>query len=277
MDKVFSAQNPLVLVGCGHMGHAMAVGWLKAGLSPDAIWVVDPAADPHVLPEVKKSHFLTTLEHLDKSLSVRAIVLAVKPQIMDSVLPQITPIVRPETLVISIAAGVTLTQMRDGVVAEAVYVRAMPNTPAAVGAGITGLTAEETIDEEDKLLARELMTATGPTVWIANENQMNTVTAVSGSGPAYVFHLVECMAAAGAREGLPEDVAMQLARQTIIGAARLMDVEEDVSAADLRRRVTSPAGTTAAALDVLMHTGGLPDLMLKAVTAARKRGEELAG
>jgi len=277
MKDAFSPEKPLVLVGCGHMGHAMAVGWLKAGLDPAALHVVDPHAAAGAVPPLSEVHLHGALEQLERGLMPRAIILAVKPQIIDGVLPLLAPLVSSETLVVSIAAGVTLDQMARGIDAEAVLVRAMPNTPAAVGAGISGLTAGDDISEGHKELARVLLTAMGPTVWLEHEDMMNAVTAVSGSGPAYVFHLVECMAAAGTREGLPEDIAMQLARQTVIGAARLMDVEEGVSAADLRRRVTSPGGTTAAALAVLMHEGAMPALMLDAVKAARMKGEELAG
>jgi pyrroline-5-carboxylate reductase len=277
MRKDFTPENALVLVGCGHMGRAMAQGWLKAGLDPKALFIADPVARQGSVDSVPAANYIPSLDLMPSGTQVRAVVVAVKPQIMDKVLPSLTGVINGATLIISIAAGVTLAQMARGVGADAVYVRAMPNTPAAVGAGITGVTAGPSISDADKILARELLTATGPTVWISDEDQMNAVTAVSGSGPAYVFHLVECMAAAGARQGLPEDVAMQLARQTIVGAARLMEAEADVSAADLRRRVTSPGGTTAAALEVIMHTGGMPDLMLKAVEAATKRGEELAG
>lgn len=277
MKNAFSSDTPLILVGCGHMGRAMAQGWLAAGLAPGALHVVDPVAQAGVLPGVPAENYVTSLEQLTSGLKVRAIILAVKPQSMEAVLPLLADLLDRETLVISIAAGVTLDQMARGIAAEAVLVRAMPNTPAAVGAGITGLTAHPSIKDDQRELARALLSATGPTVWVDLEEQMNTVTAVSGSGPAYVFHLVECMAAAGVREGLSEDVAMQLARQTVIGSARLMEAEADVPAVELRRRVTSPGGTTAAALAVLMDTGGMSDVMRAAVKAARKRGEELAG
>ena len=278
MKDAFTPGNPLVLVGCGHMGRALASGWLKAGLNPDALYVVDPGAKAEVLPQVPSDHFATSIDLLGKRLIAGAVILAVKPQIMDGVLPQLAALVDQTTLVISIAAGVTLGQMVRGLDGRAVSVRAMPNTPAAVGAGITGLTAGATITDQQKQLVCDLLSATGNTVWIESEDQMNMVTALSGSGPAYVLYLVEVMAAAGVRGGLSKDVAMQLARQTVVGSARLMDVEKDVPAADLRRRVTSPGGTTAAALDILMQEeGGMASLMQKAIEAADKRAEELAG
>ncbi|TNE67738.1 MAG: pyrroline-5-carboxylate reductase [Alphaproteobacteria bacterium] len=278
MIEAINANSPLILVGCGHMGHAMAVGWLSAGLAPEALYVVDPHANPGVLPALPAGHFVEAVGLLPRGLKPRALVIAVKPQIIDSVLPLLTPFATEDTLVISIAAGITLSHMKEGIGADALYVRTMPNTPAAVGAGITGMVAGAGLSEDDRHLVQRLLDATGQSVWIADEDQMNTVTAVSGSGPAYVFHLIECMAAAGVEEGLPEDVAMRLARQTIVGAARLLDVEADVPVGKLRDRVTSPGGTTAAALKVLMHDGdGLAALMFRAVAAARLRGEELGG
>lgn len=272
----FSETAPLVLIGCGNMGQAMAAGWLRAGLAPEHFFAVDPFAEPSCLPTVPGDHFVQSAEALPNGLEARVVVLAVKPQMMDETLAQIAPLVGEGTMVMSVAAGVTLHQMQCGIGGRGTYVRVMPNTPAAIGAGISGITADAGASAADKDLARILMRAVGETVWVEEEALMDSVTAVSGSGPAYVFHMVECMAAAGVREGLPEDDAMALARQTIIGAAKLLDAQPDTPAAELRRRVTSPGGTTAAALDVLMQAGsGLGELMSRAVTAARKRGEEL--
>ena len=241
----FGADRPLLLMGCGHMGHALAVGWLRAGLSPEHLYVVDPSATPDRLPGAKPGLARFADEH---------------------------------TLVISVAAGVPIDVLEAGVGVDATYVRAMPNTPAAIGAGITGLTGREDISAANKALARELLHAVGETVWIDRETDMNAVTAVSGSGPAYVFHLVECMAYAGAELGLDTETAMQLARQTVIGAARLMDEETEVSAGELRQRVTSPGGTTEAALKVLRRPDdGLAELMVRALSAAKIRGEALGG
>ncbi|WP_417464780.1 pyrroline-5-carboxylate reductase [Kordiimonas sp.] len=274
----FNEDKKMLLIGCGHMGHALAMGWLRAGLAPDHLYVVDPGAVPSCLPNVVESQFVKSAGELPRSLKARVIVIAVKPQVIGGILPLLAPFTDEETMIISVAAGVPIRTLVDGVGAGATYVRAMPNTPAVIGAGITGLCAEDTVSDDNKALAREILHAVGDTVWLNDEGLMNAVTAVSGSGPAYVFHLVEAMAYAGTEQGLSPDVAMKLARQTVIGAARLMDVEEDQTVAALRRRVTSPGGTTEAALKVLMHANdGLGDLMTRAVDAARARGEELGG
>lgn len=271
----FTSSSPLILVGCGNMGKAMAEGWLKAGLKPEALYVVDPVASAGVFPDVPASSYIDGLDALPDGLIASALVLAVKPQIINDVLTGVSAAVDQSTMIISVAAGVTLVQMERGVGTDAQYVRAMPNTPAAIGAGITGLTAVG-LPEEGKALAIALMSATGSAVWIESEDQMDAVTAVSGSGPAYVFHLVEAMAAAGVKEGLPKETAMALARQTIIGAGQLL-AADPADAATLRERVTSPGGTTAAALSVLMQDEALAELMHKAIKAARIRGGELAG
>ncbi len=276
MVQYFSEKSPLVLVGCGHMGRAMALGWLRAGVPADHLYVVDPQADPASLPGSNASHFVASADALPTGMKARAVVMAVKPQVMNAALPEMASFIGDETVVLSVAAGVTLDQMARGTGGVGTCVRVMPNTPAAIGEGISGVTAGDGISDEDRALALELMDATGEAVWIEHEDQMDAVTAVSGSGPAYVFYMVECLAAAGVREGLPEDTAMALARQTIIGAGHMLDAETDLEAAELRRRVTSPGGTTAAALDVLMRADGLGELMSQAVGAARKRGAELA-
>jgi len=273
----FSKAKPLVLVGCGHMGRALAAGWLKAGLEPSALLVVDPAAKPGLLVAVPDENYLSSAEGLTGLGAAKALVLAVKPQAMDSVLASLKTSVEAETLVISIAAGVTINQIKQGLDGCGAPVRAMPNTPVAVGAGITGLVAGGDVTPTQKQLAVKLLDAVGTTVWVGTEALMNAVTAVSGSGPAYVFYMVECMAAAGEKQGLLGDVAAKLARQTIIGAARLLEAEADVPAAELRQRVTSKGGTTAAALGMLMAKDGLAELMEKAIEAAEKRGADLAG
>ncbi|NVJ97222.1 MAG: pyrroline-5-carboxylate reductase [Alphaproteobacteria bacterium] len=274
----FSESAPLVLVGCGNMGQAMAMGWLRAGLSPDHLFVVDPGASADRLLGAKTENFVQTARDLPVGLKARVIVLAVKPQMMDNVIGLFGPFVDANTMIISVAAGITLGQLKGGIGGEGTYVRVMPNTPAAIGEGISGLAADPDISTENKCLAQELMHAVGDTVWVDDERLIDSVTSVSGSGPAYVFYMVECMAAAGVAQGLSEEVAMKLARQTVVGAAKLMDTDTDIPAAELRRRVTSPGGTTAAALNILMQAeGGLGQLMEKAITAARERGQELGG
>jgi len=281
MNDKFSHNNPVLLVGCGHMGSALALGWLKAGLDPDALNIVDPALGagslPGMLAEVPAANLATSIDALRVNFCPRAIVLATKPQLVADILPSIAGLANKDALVISIAAGITLAQLQEGLSTESALVRAMPNMPAAIGAGITGMAASADTSREQKQLAGALLSAIGETVWISSETLMDVVTAVSGSGPAYVFRLVESMAAAGVEQGLSEDVAMRLARQTVIGSAQLMASETEVQAAELRERVTSPGGTTAAALDILMQSDdGMDALMKKAIAAARKRGSELA-
>ncbi len=276
----FTAVAPLVLVGCGNMGAAMARGWLTAGLDPAALTIVDPAASADDMPEFAGATFVPTGADLPQDSKARLVLLAVKPQVMNAVLPSVAAAVDAGTIVVSVAAGVTLGQLRRGLSDDfsgGHLVRAMPNTPAAVGAGVTGLVAEAGVSDDDRMLADSVMRAAGKTVWLADEHLMDAVTATSGSGPAYVFHMVEALAAAAVAAGLPEDQATVLARQTIIGAARLLAVDSDMDAGTLRERVTSPGGTTAAALGVLMNTDdGLTDLMTRAVAAAKRRGAELA-
>ena len=276
----FTPNSPLMLVGCGNMGQALVRGWLTAGLDPSALIIVDPAAHIDDLPEFNGAAFVANGNDLPAGTQARLVLLAVKPQVMNNVVPTIASAIAAATLVVSVAAGVTLAQLRGGLSGGSpggLFVRAMPNTPAAVGAGVTGLVADNGVSEEDKHLVDAVMKAAGKTVWFAGEHLMDAVTAVSGSGPAYVFHMVEALAAAGVSAGLPQDQATILARQTIVGAARLLEVESNTDAGTLRQRVTSPGGTTAAALEVLMNSdGGLSNLMTRAVLAAKKCGAELA-
>lgn len=272
----FSPERPLLLVGCGNMGRALVRGWLEAGLEPAALVVIDPALDPADMPELAGAQVYKRAEDVTGGMHARVMLIAVKPQVMNAVLPVLWPFIDEGTVAVSVAAGVTLAQLRRGLGGAPALIRAMPNTPAAVGAGVTGLVADAGTADTDKALADAVMQAAGKVVWFTGEDQMNAVTAVSGSGPAYVFHMVEALAAAGVAAGLPEAEATALARQTIIGAARLLEADADSPAGTLRERVTSPGGTTAAALDVLMASPGLTDLMTRAVAAATKRGEELA-
>lgn len=272
----FKSFSPLVLVGCGNMGQALVRGWLAAGLSAEGLVIIDPQLEPKQVPEFVNATIVAHAADLPHDLQAKLLLLAVKPQVINAVMKSNKPLVSSGTLVVSVAAGVTLSQMQKGLGDTASLVRAMPNTPAAIGAGITGLCASDGVSEADRLLADAVMQAAGQTVWVQDESLMDTVTATSGSGPAYVFHMVEALAAAAEANGLPADKAMVLARQTVIGAAKLLDMEAHVAAATLRERVTSPGGTTAAALNVLRQSGDLTELMTRAVTAAKKRGEELA-
>ncbi|MEX0299046.1 MAG: pyrroline-5-carboxylate reductase [Kordiimonas sp.] len=276
MKDTFTPASPIILLGCGNMGRALAQGWLAAGLDVSALYIADPSRPVGVLDGVPEQNYVEGLAEVPDGVVAKAIVLAVKPQIMNAVLPDVARLTNTNTLVISVAAGVTFEQMQRGIAGDAIYIRAMPNTPAAVGEGITGFTSHKPIADKDKTLVQGLLSATGQAVWVAEETLIDAVTSVSGSGPAYVFYMVEAMAAAGERVGLDPDTAMKLARQTIIGAGQLLKAEPELPANELRRRVTSPGGTTAAALDVLMAEGGLSALMREAVQSAYGRAKELA-
>jgi pyrroline-5-carboxylate reductase len=256
----------LVLLGCGKMGSALLAGWLARGVAPAAVWVLEP----------QPSHWLRGQGvHLNAGLPAdpAAAVLAVKPQMMGAALPALAGL--GDTLFVSIAAGTRLAALDAALGGGRRIVRAMPNTPAAVGRGVTAIVGNAAVSAADLAQAEGLMAAVGAVVRLPDEGLMDAVTAVSGSGPAYVFHLIEALAAAGAAQGLPEGLAMQLARATVTGAGELAHQSPE-SAAQLRVNVTSPGGTTAAALAVLMDPeAGLPPLMARAVAAATARGREL--
>jgi pyrroline-5-carboxylate reductase len=266
----FESIGPVVLIGAGKMGLALARGWIAGGLPPQSLVMVDPFAG-----DATKAFAAETGVRLLKSsehVLTHVMVIAVKPQSMTETLAQVKHSVGRQTLVISIAAGISLKTLSEGLGTERV-IRSMPNTPAQVGKGITGAVGLE-ISDEDRAVAGALLGAAGELVWFDNESRLDAVTAVSGSGPAYVFYLVEALAVAGMRQGLDPGQAMQLARQTVIGAAALMEADPQ-SVSVLRENVTSPKGTTAAALAVLMAPDGLEALMDRAVLAARLRSEEL--
>jgi len=263
--------GPVYLIGAGKMGHALAQGWLRGGLPADQLVLVDPQ------PQAFMTEFAGTnsVRLLDRAPAdePRVLVLAVKPQMMPNVLPELRSIVGRDTLVISIAAGIPIPTLSEGLGTGKV-VRTMPNTPAQLGRGITGAVPASGIAAGDRDLANALLKAAGDVLWFEDEGKIDAVTAVSGSGPAYVFHFVEALAEAARHQGFSDEQAMQLARATVIGAAALL--ESDASPASvLRQNVTSPKGATAAALDVLMGEPGLTDLIDRTVQAARARSEEL--
>jgi len=269
MDFSDIEHRGLVLLGCGKMGSAMLQGWLNRGLPETSVWVLDP----------KPSDWLMSLDrlHLNQELPENpAIVLvAVKPQTMQEALPALKRLGNGETLFLSIAAGTPMAAYEVVLGGRTPIIRAMPNTPAAIGRGITALIGNRASNEDQMSMAERLLTAIGKVVRLENEDQMDAVTAVSGSGPAYVFHLIEALAAAGVAEGLPAELAMQLAKVTVAGAGALAEDAEE-SPDQLRKNVTSPVGTTAAALEVLMdETSGFPPLLKRAVKAAADRGREL--
>ena len=263
--------GPVMLVGAGKMGVALAQGWLDAGLPPTNLVLVDPS--PGQAARELAEDYEITIHPEAAGLVPNVLVLAVKPQIIGPVMEGLAPVVGAQTLILSIAAGISIATLSSGLGTERV-IRTMPNTPAQIGKGMTGAVAAAEIDADDRAAAEALLAAAGEVAWFDREADLDTVTAVSGSGPAYVFNLVEALAAAGTAQGLEEHVAMRLARQTVIGSAALLDADP-APANVLRQNVTSPNGTTAAALAVLMADDGLSPLISRAVEAARKRSEEL--
>jgi len=263
--------GPVMLVGAGKMGIALARGWLDAGLPPNNLVLVDPS--PGEAARELAEDFDLVIHPEAIGLQPNVLVLAVKPQIIGPVMEGLLPAMGPHSVVLSIAAGVSIATLSAGLGTDRI-VRTMPNTPAQIGQGITGAVAGPDIGPTEREAATALLAAAGQVVWFDAESDLDAVTAVSGSGPAYVFNLVEALAAAGVAQGLPEHIAMQLARKTIIGSAALM-AADPAPASVLRQNVTSPNGTTAAALAVLMADDGLTPLMERAVDAARKRSEEL--
>lgn len=272
---MISLDGPLVLAGAGNMGGAMLAGWLKRGLSPAQIIVQDPGPPP-ATAELLAKHGIRTVHALESLPAPPSVLLmAVKPQVMDEVLPPLARLVGPGTVVLSIAAGRTIASFEKHLPAGAAVVRSIPNTPAAVGRGITVATANAHVTDRHRQTVTELLSAIGEVAWVDDEALIDPVTAVSGSGPAYVFYLVEALAAAGVAAGLKAELAMQLARATVSGAGELLH-QSPLDAATLRQNVTSPNGTTHAALQVLMAKDGLEPLMTAAVAAATRRSRELA-
>jgi pyrroline-5-carboxylate reductase len=262
----------LVLAGAGKMGSAMLDGWVARGLDPAKVVVLDPQ------PSLQVARYGSQGLRLNPSragLVADAIIIAVKPQVAAEVLPELAPLVGPRTVVVSIMAGRPLTFLQSALPPATAIVRAMPNTPAAIGRGITVAVGNTHVTPAQKGLADRLLAATGAVEWITDEAYMDAVTAVSGSGPAYVFLLTEALARAGVAAGLPEPLAERLARLTVAGSGELLNNTPE-EAATLRQNVTSPGGTTAAALAVLMADDGLASLMERAVAAATKRSRELA-
>lgn len=265
--------GPVLLVGAGRMGGAMLDGWLGRGLDPALTTVLDPALPPEV-------------EALIASRGVRhnprdpgapppaLLLLAVKPQVIHDVVPKVVPHVAPGTVVVSIVAGTTINTLASMLPPDTAIIRAMPNTPAAVGRGFSVCVAAPTTTQSHRQMTTALLEASGEVAWIDDESLMDAVTAVSGSGPAYVFWLTECLADAAVSAGLPSDLAGRLARATVTGAGELMN-RSTLEPAKLRENVTSAGGTTAEALAVLMADDGLKPLMVKAVAAAKRRAGEL--
>jgi pyrroline-5-carboxylate reductase len=265
--------GPLVLVGAGKMGYAMLESWLTLGLDAKNIVILEPFPSSEVSALAARG---ATLNPPGSVAAPAAVVIAVKPQSAAEVVPGLAALIGASTVVVSIMAGKTLPFLEQSLPAGTACVRAMPNTPAAIGRGITVAVANRQVTDTQRALARKLLGATGPVEWIDDEALMDAVTAVSGSGPAYVFLLAETLAQAGVAAGLPDELAGKLARATVAGSGELLH-RSPLDPATLRNDVTSPGGTTAAALDVLMDRDGLEALMRRAVAAATKRSRQLAG
>jgi pyrroline-5-carboxylate reductase len=273
--------GPILLVGAGRMGSALLKGWLAQGIAADRIFVQEPMLADDVAALIRDAGIVTGTPPVLPA-APEVMLLAVKPQAMDDVLPSLAALTGPDTLVVSIAAGTTISSMARHLALDTAIVRAMPNTPAAIGRGITALYANSVVTPGQRNACAALLGVVGETVWIGDEAQMDAVTALSGSGPAYVFLLAECMAKAGEAAGLAPDLAAKLARATVSGAGELLH-RSDLDPAELRRNVTSPGGTTAAALQVLMgkgqsgDAGPLEAMVREAIAAAARRSRELAG
>ena len=269
------AHQPLLVIGCGQMGGALLRGWLLKGLSPDIVHIVDPQINKVCPPEALQASRYKSLDEVPNDLSPRVALLAVKPQMMGAVLPAFGHLVGMETLVLSIAAGTRMSYLQNEIGGAPKIIRAMPNTPSAIGKGVAVLVANDACVEADRELASALLSVSGEVYWIEDESLLDAVTGLSGSGPAYVFHLVEAMTAGGVAAGLEPELAEALARRTVIGAGALLEARED-SSEQLRKNVTSPKGTTEAALNIIMKDGAFERLMCKAILAATKRGKELS-
>ncbi|MEE7483515.1 pyrroline-5-carboxylate reductase [Methylorubrum populi] len=265
--------TPLVLAGAGKMGSALLRGWLAGGLDPVAVSIVDPHPSPEIVALCAERGL-----RLNPGTAgpAGALVLGIKPQALDEAAAALGAWIGPDTLVVSILAGKTIADLKRRLPGARAVVRAMPNLPASIGRGATGAVGSPEVGASARAGAQALLASSGLVAWLEDEALIDAVTAVSGSGPAYVFLLAEALAEAGVAAGLPPALSAQLARATVAGAGALLDADAR-EAGQLRRDVTSPGGTTAAALDVLMRDGALPGLMREAVAAARRRAGELSG
>jgi len=261
----------LALVGAGKMGAALLGGWLAAGVAPQSIAV----HEPHPSEDLKALAQQAGFELNPPPAPAQTIVLAIKPQMLEDAAPDLAALFTPDSLLISILAGKTVANLAALLPARRI-VRAMPNTPAAIGRGIAGAFANDHVTPAQHEMAQKLLSGVGAVEWVGSEQAIDVVTAISGSGPAYVFLLVEALAEAGEALGLPPDLAMRLARATVEGSGELLHCSPDLAAKTLRKNVTSPGGTTQAALDVLMAPDGLAALMARATAAAARRAQELA-
>lgn len=268
------SNSRILIVGFGNMGRALVRGWLDAGVAASAVCVVDESDNARAEARAWGLQPLDSAAPADLS-AIDVVVLAVKPQQIDAALQQFAPALSSQALILSIAAGRTLASLQEHAGAGRAIVRSMPNTPAAISRGTTVLCANAAVTKLQREVCAGLLSAVGAAFWIEDEQLFDAVTAVSGSGPAYVFLLIECLAAAGVRQGLPEGLATQLAQHTVAGAGQYA-LESQTPAATLREQVTSPGGTTAAALGVFLRDDALRKLVDEAVGAAAARSKELS-
>ncbi len=264
----------LVLAGAGNMGGALIAGWLAQGLDPKRVVVQDPAPHPAVAAVLAKAG-IVSVQVVKLSAPPAVLLMAVKPQVMEDIFPPLARLVGPQTVVLSVAAGRTIASFEKHLPQGTAVVRTIPNTPSSVGRGITAAVCNGFVTDKQKALCEALLRGVGEAVWVEREDLIDAATAVSGSGPAYVFLLAECLAEAGRKAGLPADIAATLARWTVAGAGELLH-RSNLPPDQLRRNVTSPNGTTHAALQVLMADNGLQPLMDEAIAAAARRSKELA-
>jgi pyrroline-5-carboxylate reductase len=272
MTSTSGAIPPILLVGCGRMGGAMLAGWRERGLAPSVVVDPAPAAAALAGPDLT---VVADSAAIPENFAPAAVVLAVKPQNAAATLPDYARFA-PNTVFLSIMAGRTISGMAALLGPSAAIVRAMPNTPAAVRRGVTVGCPSATVSTQQQALCDRLLQAIGTVAWVEDEALLDPVTAVSGSGPAYIFLLAELLEQAAIEQGIPPDLARLLARQTVSGSGALLDASKEDAAA-LRVAVTSPGGTTAAALSVLMDPDAWPTAMSQAIAAATKRSRELAG
>jgi pyrroline-5-carboxylate reductase len=266
----------LVLVGAGKMGTAMLDGWLAQGLNTKKLIVIEPQPGKSLKALTRRGTQLNPKPGPKAKADAGAIIVAVKPQTAAEAVPPLGLYVGKSTLVLSIMAGRTIDFLEKSLPPGTAIVRAMPNTPAAIGRGISVAVANAKVSARQRKLASHLLGAIGKVEWVGDEGLIDAVTALSGSGPAYVFLLAEAMTKAGIAAGLPAALAMRLARETVAGSGELLH-RSDIDATTLRQHVTSPGGTTAAALEVLMGPGGFDELLTKAVATAARRSRQLAG
>jgi pyrroline-5-carboxylate reductase len=269
-------EGKVLLAGAGKMGGALLAGWLREGLDPGKIIIQDPAPPPETRALISRHGIAVRKQGDPLPEPPSVIVVAVKPQVMDEVFPGLAPLAGPDTVVLSVAAGKTIASFARHLPSGAAVIRSIPNTPAAIGRGITVCCAGPGVSAAQRARCEALLAAVGEVGWVADESLIDAATGISGSGPAYVFLLAECLAAAGRAVGLDETLAKRLANATVSGAGELLRTS-GLEPAVLRQNVTSPKGTTAAALAILMGENGLEPLMIKAVRAAVERSRELSG